>query len=321
MKNKVTAVVVTYNRKELLKECISSILNQTVSVQKIIIINNASTDGTEKLFESNGEFYNKMIECVNMESNTGGSGGFYEGMSRVLNENTDWAWIMDDDTIPNYDCLEKLLIANNKLNENKDYQDGKRKISFYASSIFGVDGEFMNVPNVDVSPSENGYPSFYEHLNSSLLRIKDATFVSLLISKNAILKVGLPCKDYFIWGDDGEYTLRLTKYFGEAYMVGDSIAIHKRVGAKKLDLSNFDDTKRIKMYHYYVRNNIINSLFYRKGNALVIIIKKIIQALLSIKYIFQKKGFLKHFVTWKGTFEGFLQYKKFKNYISSQLNK
>lgn len=321
MNNAVTAIVVTYNRKKLLEECISSILNQTVSVKKIIVINNASTDGTEKLFEPNGILNNKIIECINMKSNTGGSGGFYEGMSRVLNEKTDWAWVMDDDTIPNRDCLEKLLAAHKELNKNKDYKDGKRKISFYASSIFGASGEFMNVPNIDFSNSKNGYPSFYEHLNHALLRIKDATFVSLLISKDAILKVGLPCKDYFIWGDDGEYTLRLTKYFGEAYMVGDSIAIHKRIGAKKLDVSNFDDTQRIKMYHYYIRNNIINALYYRKGSAPVIIAKKVIQALLSIKYIPQKKGYLKCYTTWKGTLEGFLQYKKFKKYINSQVNK
>ena len=48
----------------------------------------------------------------------------------------DWFWIMDDDTIPNYDCLEKLLEANDSLNKNEDYNTGKRKISFFASSIF-----------------------------------------------------------------------------------------------------------------------------------------------------------------------------------------
>lgn len=153
---KVAAIVVTYNRKQLLKECLNAILNQTAEVERIIVINNASTDGTEDLFKKNGEFASNKIKCVNMDCNTGGSGGFYEGFKRASKVDADWFWIMDDDTIPNYDCLEKLLEANDSLNKNEDYNTGKRKISFFASSIFGQKGEFMNVPNVDLAQSKNG---------------------------------------------------------------------------------------------------------------------------------------------------------------------
>lgn len=321
MKNeKVTAVVVTYNRKELLTECLMAILNQSIKVRKIIVINNASTDGTEKLFEKDNKFYNKDIVCVNMKENTGGSGGFFEGLKMILEEDTDWAWIMDDDTIPKIDCLERILEADRFICDQKDFAKGKRKISFYASTIFGKDGEFMNVPTIDTRPSSNGYSYFYEFLKHGLIHIMDATFVSLLIKKDAIKQCGLPCKDYFIWGDDGEYTLRLTHNYGEAYMVGASEAIHKRVGAKSLSINNFDEPERIKMYHYYVRNNIINSMFYRKDrNKFITFAKKIIQALSSIKYILKKNGFLKMVTIWRGTFEGFFQYKKFQKYIKSQL--
>ncbi|EEF67787.1 glycosyltransferase family 2 protein [Holdemania filiformis] len=317
---KVAAIVVTYNRKQLLKECLNAILNQTAEVERIIVINNASTDGTEDLFKKNGEFASNKIKCVNMDCNTGGSGGFYEGFKRASKVDADWFWIMDDDTIPNYDCLEKLLEANDSLNKNEDYNTGKRKISFFASSIFGQKGEFMNVPNVDLAQSKNGYQSYYEHLGDNMIRIKDATFVSLLINSKAVYKCGLPCRDYFIWGDDGEYTLRLTKYYGEAYLVGCSVAIHKRIGAKKLEISNFEDINRIKMYHYYIRNNIINTIFYNKDkNLFITFSKKIIQATCSIKYIFTKHGLLKILIIWKGTVEGFLQYNKFKKYILEQI--
>ena len=52
---KVAAIVVTYNRKQLLQECLNAILNQTAEVERIIVINNASTDGTEDLFKKNCE--------------------------------------------------------------------------------------------------------------------------------------------------------------------------------------------------------------------------------------------------------------------------
>ena len=64
---KVAAIVVTYNRKQLLKECLNAILNQTAEVERIIVINNASTDGTEDLFKKNGEFASNKIKCVNMD--------------------------------------------------------------------------------------------------------------------------------------------------------------------------------------------------------------------------------------------------------------
>ena len=155
-----------------------------------------------------------------------------------------------------------------------------------------------------------------------MLNINDATFVSLLIRADAIKKCGLPCRDYFIWGDDGEYTLRLTHNYGPAYMVGNSIAIHKRVGAKKLSINCIDQPGRIKMYHYYVRNNIVNQLYYKKDRSrAVTVIKKLLQALVSIKLLPEKYGFLKIKSVWKGTFEGLLQYKKFKKYIDEQLQK
>lgn len=46
MKDKVIAVVVTYNRKKLLLECLDAIFQQTYSISRLILIDNCSTDGT-----------------------------------------------------------------------------------------------------------------------------------------------------------------------------------------------------------------------------------------------------------------------------------
>ena len=48
-KEKILAVIVTHNRKDLLKRCILSLLKQTYSSLEIIVINNGSTDGTKKM--------------------------------------------------------------------------------------------------------------------------------------------------------------------------------------------------------------------------------------------------------------------------------
>ena len=105
---RVTAVVVTYNRLKLLKECIEALLAQTYPEMDILVVNNNSTDGTQEyLDELTGK--NKKVKNLSLPENIGGSGGFYEGMKCAIKDNPDWLWIMDDDTIPEKDCVMQLL--------------------------------------------------------------------------------------------------------------------------------------------------------------------------------------------------------------------
>ena len=126
--SRVHAVVVTYNRKELLKECIDAILNQSVPVEKLILIDNNSTDGTNEYLEEYGYMKNPVIEYKRLSENIGGAGGFYEGMKLARSYSPDWIWIMDDDTVPTASCLEELLKAKKVI---------KGKVSFLASAVRG----------------------------------------------------------------------------------------------------------------------------------------------------------------------------------------
>lgn len=148
---KVIAVIVTYNRIKLLKECLNAVLSQTYKVHKIVLIDNASTDGTADLFIKGGEYDKDVIDYRRMETNLGGAGGFYEGIKICRDMECDYVWIMDDDTIPYTDCLEELMSARSKI---------EGKIGYLASSIIGPDSEPMNVPAIDMRPAKNGYSQF-----------------------------------------------------------------------------------------------------------------------------------------------------------------
>ena len=114
MKNKTAAVVVTYNRKILLEECINNLIkNKDLTVY---IIDNASTDGTEKMIKT--KFKNK-IKYVNTGANLGGAGGFNFGIKHAINDrNYDYLWIMDDDTMVHDNTLEELLKKAKLLKNN-----------------------------------------------------------------------------------------------------------------------------------------------------------------------------------------------------------
>lgn len=255
---RVHAVVVTYNRKELLQECINAILAQTTPVEKLILIDNNSTDGTYEFLEEQHYFENKIIEYKKLPENIGGAGGFYEGMKLARSYSPDWIWIMDDDTVPTETCLEELLKAKKII---------KGKVSFLASAVRGMNGEAMNVPKISRKQFSK-YTDWYRYLDHGIAQIVKATFVSLLINTKATKKCGLPWKEFFLWGDDSEYTQRIIRDYGPAYMVGKSLAIHKRVGSDELSIVKEENKNRIKLYFYYYRNNLIGfweyeNFFYR----------------------------------------------------------
>lgn len=309
MEPKVVAVIVTYNRKELLVECLNAVFGQSIPVKQVIVIDNASTDGTAEELEKRGILNRKEFIYKRMEQNSGGAGGFYEGIQTSLESGCDWVWIMDDDTIPDNACLENLLIARQIVNE---------EVSFFASCVEGMKHEPMNVPGLNTKSTENGYSDWYKYLEFGLVKIEKATFVSLLINMKAIKQCGLPCKEFFIWGDDSEYTMRLCRNFGNAYFVGKSKVCHKRVLAESLKICSETDNNRIKNYFYLHRNNIINTfLYYGKVRGILFIIRDFLRAVTVIKY---PLGFRKCSVILKGTLSGICQYNHFKQYIYTQLS-
>lgn len=254
--SKVEAVIVTYNRKEMLIECLEAILRQSVEVDKIIVIDNCSTDNTPEYLEEKGVMSNDKIYFKRLDTNTGGAGGFHEGMKLARSMKPDWVWIMDDDVIPATDCLEELLKADEITNE---------EVSFYASAIRNAEGTAMNVPKINRKQFTK-YTDWYQYLDSGMVQIVKATFVSLLINGKAIEKCGLPWAPFFIWGDDSEYTQRIIRDYGPAYMVGTSKAVHLRGSAEELSIVKETNKNRIPMYFYLYRNNLIG--FWEYENAL-----------------------------------------------------
>ena len=98
---KVIAVVVTYNRSQLLKRNIACLRKN--SPHAIIVVNNGSTDDT-------GEWLAEQTDLIVItQANVGGSGGFYTGIQQAMERGADWIWCMDDDVFPRPDCLSNLL--------------------------------------------------------------------------------------------------------------------------------------------------------------------------------------------------------------------
>lgn len=111
--NQTAAVVVTYNRKELLRQCITKLLRQKGISCDVIIIDNASTDGTEEMIHT--EFNQTTVIYENTGKNLGGAGGFEYGIEKAVRMGYEYVWIMDDDTLPEESALAALFAVGKKL--------------------------------------------------------------------------------------------------------------------------------------------------------------------------------------------------------------
>lgn len=246
MEIKVDAVVVTYNRLTLLKKCLNALLNQKYNINKIFVINNNSTDGTRNYLDTIIKKYNAIIP-IHLKKNIGGAGGFNKGIKEFIkNDNANFVWVMDDDTIPNLDALTKLVEKVKKIPD----------VGYLASNVKWKNGTpaLMNIPKPSLVWNKN--------IEKGIVSIIYASFVSILISRKAIEKVGYPITDFFIWGDDVEYTSRISKAKFKSYLVCDSVVEHKIKNNIATDIILEKDKNRIKRYFYANRNTLYNKKKY-----------------------------------------------------------
>lgn len=243
---KVVAVVVTYNRKELLHENIENLLAQTTcDVLDIVIIDNASTDGTREYI--NEYIEQKQIIYINTGENLGGAGGFQYGVRYASKKDYEFIWLMDDDCMPTPTALEELLKYDEKLNGN---------YGFLSSKILWKDNSIckMNVQRETLT-------KYVEDFEKEKVEIFMASFVSCFIPMNVVKDIGLPIKEFFIWTDDWEYTRRISLKY-KSYLIPSSVCIHKSNANFGANIAT-DGSDRLDRYNYLYRNDVY--LYRREG--------------------------------------------------------
>lgn len=190
---KITAVVVTYNRIELLKRVIDCLRAQT-GLTEIIVVDNGATDGT-------GDWLDRQPALhVIHQDNVGGSGGFHTGIRAAYEGGADWIWCMDDDVFPRPGCLENLvwcaeetsasILAPLRLLDGHVFTHEFRRFNF-TNPFASVHGSKLAGHTID-RPTE----------------IVGCDFEGPFIARAVVKRIGLPNKDLFIFCDDTDYCLR-----------------------------------------------------------------------------------------------------------------
>jgi len=215
VKELVASVIVTYNNGDNIEKLLGSLLNQSKPIEEIIVVDNASSDGTSQMIKENFP----QVTLLANASNMGVGGGYAQGMEYAYQKEYEWIWLLDGDSLPQTSALEELTKAFASLSSVHP------KIGILASSPVKPStgtrydgslwrGRFVRLPK-EIAQSQK------------LFSVDSVISSGCLVSRRVIEDVGLPRADFFMDFVDHEYNLRVRRKGYEIYYVPCSVIYHE----------------------------------------------------------------------------------------------
>ena len=215
---RVMAVVLTHNAPSSLDRCLRAIAAQSTPPQALLIVDNASNPPVtlDQLPDSA-----PPVTLIRSEVNGGPAGGYALALARYLESGYDHAWVLDDDMVPDPDCLERLWVVASK--------DLEAAYVFPVS--YQMDGSF------------GAWPSW----------------CGFLVSRQIIEQVGIPMEELFWWAEDTEYLQwRIPEAGFPIRVVGDATVQHHSIrhGEGVPVWKYYYESRNMLYVHMYVKRRV-----------------------------------------------------------------
>jgi rhamnopyranosyl-N-acetylglucosaminyl-diphospho-decaprenol beta-1,3/1,4-galactofuranosyltransferase len=246
----VAAAVTTFNRLDSLKRCIHAIRAQEHPVDEIVVVNDQSTDGTREWLDGQAD-----LVAIHQPGNFGCACSFHTVLKTVYERGHDFAWAMDDDVFPQPDSLGILLDSAARLK-----QQGVRLGGLTAYQAHWDQGGTTWLPFR--MPSTVARALRYRYLSPDVgivrgrgepQEIDHYTFVSTLFTREAMAACGFPNQDFYYYGEDTDYALRLAEQGFKSYVVPRCVVEHAGGGFSAPVLLPVSANWR---YYYMYRNQL-----------------------------------------------------------------
>jgi len=251
----VTAVVVTFNRLDLLRRLVAA-LREVPELDEILVVDNASTDGTGAwLVEASAA---EGLLARTLPGNTGGAGGFADGLTWAMERGAELVWMMDDDAVPAPDCLARLLERRGTL----DFwgpavlaeQDHTRLC--FPIRLPGGTRVVHRMAEVEAAADADG-----------LIPGVVIPFNGVLVTRELVEEIGVPRAEFFIWGDDVEYLWRAERAGARIATVVDAHFFNPAtddLGSPMMfGRTTYNHTPSELKHYCMARNNSVNLRDYR----------------------------------------------------------
>jgi len=251
----------TFNDDDVIDQTLSALLNQTLPLDEIVIVDNGSQDDT-----LNRTFLEK-VHVIRHGENLGTSGAVHTGFQYALENNYDWIWLFDADSVPRKDALEKLLELYESFNpeiQEKTLMVGCPSLNMVTGKLkYGLVFTPHSYSAVDFEPGKKFFECDMNIWSGSLYKME------------GVQKVGLPSVDYVLdWGENAYGYL--TKQQGyRAFIHPENILDHNvreskvsRFSSHRLGGLSFTLPILPPIRLYYIYRNYLYFWFYvyHKGN-------------------------------------------------------
>ena len=249
---RVVAVVVTWNRRDLLERILRAIEVQDRRPDEVVVVDNASTDGTPEVLARLAVELGTPLHTVRMERNTGGAGGFHAGIATAAERGADLLWLMDDDGVPPERCLSTLL----------GYAD---RYDFLGPAVVaeGDPGRLcfpIRIPGT--ARVVHALTDVEAAAVDGLLEGVVIPFNGVLVTRDLVERIGLPREEFFIWGDDVEYLWRAKRAGARVATVVSSHFRHPATDdlgtPMMLGRTTYNHSPSDLKHYCMVRNNVTN---------------------------------------------------------------
>ncbi len=270
-------IVLNYNGFEDTIECVHSLIQFLQYNYTILIVDNASTDASVESISrelSNPDW--KQVHLIQSDTNGGFSAGNNLGIQYGISHfNSDYFWILNNDTIIKDDALSPLVEFSES---NPDVGVVGSKLKFYDQpDLIQAVGGRMNVCFGKFH--QIGFNKTDAELDLKELGSLDFVVgASLFVNRQFIHTVGLLSEDYFLYFEEIDWSLRAKKKGLRTATCIDSVVFHKQGQSTK---NKVKAKKNIAAMYFQFKNLI---LVYWKFYPLLIIVPYIVVSLRCLKF-------------------------------------
>jgi hypothetical protein len=252
MNKRVAIIIVNYNGRQYLYDCLASLINLDYPMEnyKIFFVDNASNDDSLDFVRNNFS----RVEIIANKENLGFAEGNNIAVRKALVENFDYVLLINQDTISEKDFLKKLVEA---AESDKQIAAVQPRIMLYPEKD-KVNSLGNSIHYLGFGFSSGGYQQFDGNLEPK--EIAYASGAAVLYKKAALEKVGLFDPDFFMYHEDLDLGWRLRMAGYKILVIPTAVVYHK-----------YQFSKSIKKYYFMERNRLICLLENYKIGTLILI--------------------------------------------------